>query len=86
MLAKNKEQAMDSSSLENQIPAFMSKNPDLMAQLPGNITKSSNFNYKPHDRIQCTVLPHASIANFPNVDFMLIFEKFRLFHDVGTHF
>ena len=33
-----------------------------------------------------TVLPHASIANFPNLDFMHIFEKFRLFHDVGIHF
>ena len=64
MLAKNKEQAMDSSSLENQIPAFMSKNPDLMAQLPGNITKSSNFNHKPHDRIQCKkVLKRFSIWN-----------------------
>ena len=29
--------------------------------------------------LHCTVQPHASIANFPNLDFMLIFEKFRLF-------
>ena len=29
--------------------------------------------------MHCTVQPHASIANFPNLDFMLIFEKFRLF-------
>ena len=34
----------------------------------------------------CTVLPHASIANFPNLDFTLIFEKFMLFYDIGTQF
>ena len=28
---------------------------------------------------QCTVLSHASIANFPNLDFVFFFEKFRLF-------
>ena len=26
-----------------------------------------------------TVLSHASIANFPNLDFVFFFEKFRLF-------
>jgi len=28
---------------------------------------------------QYTVLSHASIANFPNLDLMCFFEKFRLF-------
>ena len=35
---------MDTSSLEQQIPVFMSQNPELMAQLPGNIvTKSTKI-------------------------------------------
>ena len=50
---KTKEQAMDSSSLEQQIPVFMSQNPELMAQLPGNITKSTNYNHKSQNRIKC---------------------------------
>ena len=44
---------MDSSSLEHQIPAFMSQNPDLMAQFPGNITKSTNYNNKSQNRMKC---------------------------------
>ena len=34
---KTKEQAMDTSTLEQQTPVFMSQNTELMAQLPGNI-------------------------------------------------
>ena len=45
---------MDSSSLEHQIPAFMSQNPDLRTQLPGNITKSTKFNHKPHEEVEST--------------------------------
>ena len=36
-------------------------------------------------RQHSTVLSHASIANFSNLDFMCFFEKFRLFQDIGTH-
>ena len=44
---------MDCSSLEQQIPVFSSQNPELMAQLPGNITKSTNYNNKSQNRMKC---------------------------------
>ena len=51
---KTKEQAMDTSTLEQQTPVFMSQNTELMAQLPGNIvTKSTNYNHKSQNRINC---------------------------------
>ena len=59
--------------LQKNINIIMNVETDLLGSVLVNHAEDFFFLH------EYTVLSHASIANFPNLDLMCFFEKFRLF-------